>query len=153
MLDKTEQNKQLLIEQLKKVPIIEAACEKLGIGRTSFYRWKTQDEKFSEAVEDAILQGKYLINDVAEHQLIGLIRNGELGAIALWLKSHHKDYKNKVEISGQLKTDEKLTPEQEALILEALKMASLINNTQTYGNNPNPTAGNGAENLRGNDKK
>ncbi|MFH1252751.1 MAG: hypothetical protein V1664_00235 [Candidatus Uhrbacteria bacterium] len=126
MLEKTKQNKKMMIEQLKKLPIIEAVCEKLSIGRTSFYRWKNSDEKFSLEVEDALLQGKHLINDLAEHQLISLIRDGELGAIALWLKSHHKDYKNKIEIEGQVKTDGKLTPEQEELIMKALTMASLI---------------------------
>ena len=55
------------------------------------------------------------------------IRDGNLGWIIFWLKHHHLRYATKVEVIARLKhDDENLTPEQEALITKALKLAALI---------------------------
>lgn len=121
------QEKQLVIEQLRKNPIIQIACEKLNISRASFYRWKSEDKKFENQVEEAIKEGNSLINDVAESQLMSLIRDQNLSAVIFWLKHHHPSYGTKVEVTARLKADnEVLTPEQEALITKALKLASLL---------------------------
>jgi len=112
-----------LIEEIKKRPIIEAACKKIGIGRATFYRWRKADEKFAEQIDYALNEGKALVNDMAESQLISAIRDRNLSAIIFWLRSHHNDYRNKVEINGKLKTDQEITPEQEETILKALKLS------------------------------
>ena len=72
---KQDKTKELLLELLKKTPIIQIACEKTGIARSSFYRWKLKNKKFSRAVEEAISEGEMLITDMSETQLIGLIRD------------------------------------------------------------------------------
>lgn len=119
--------KELLIAQLQKVPIIETACQMVNVGRATFYRWKEQDEKFREAVDKALAEGAALVNDVAESQLLTLIKDGNLGAIVFWLRSHHPTYAAKVELTARLKNnDEKLTLEQNALVTKALKLASLV---------------------------
>ncbi len=120
-----EKNKQLIVEQLKKIPIVQLTCEKLGIARSTLYRWKKADEEFAQKVDEAIIAGSQLINDMAESQLINAIRNQNMTAIIFWLKNHHKTYTTKVEVSGKIKTNEKLTPEQEKLVRKALEMASL----------------------------
>ncbi len=122
---KSNKIKNLLVEQLKKTPIIQVACEKTGIARASFYRWKQQDKEFAKAADAAIAEGEMLITDLSELQLINLIRDKNFPAINLWLKAHHEKYGNKVEISGQLTTsDEELTPEQTAIVKEAFRLAS-----------------------------
>lgn len=83
-----EQN--ALIEQLKKTPIIHIACNKAGVGRSTFYRWIAEDDNFSKSVKDATHDGVEQINDMAEAQIINLIKNGNMRAIELWLR-HHKD--------------------------------------------------------------
>ena len=124
---KTDKNKQLLIEQLKKTPIIQIACEKTGIGRATFYRWKKDDKNFSTQVDEALLDGNELVNDMAESQLMSAIRDKNLTAIIFWLKNHHQSYATKVEVTAKLKNDdEQLTPEQEALVMKALKIASVL---------------------------
>jgi len=124
---KTNKNKQLLIEQLKKTPIIQIACEKIGVGRATFYRWKKDDENFSTQVDEALLDGNELVNDMAESQLMSAIRDKNLTAIIFWLKNHHQSYATKIEVTAKLKhDDEQLTPEQEALVMKALKLASVL---------------------------
>lgn len=128
---KTDKNKDLLIEQLKKTPVVQVACEKVGVGRATFYRWKQEDKDFATKADEALLEGSSLVNDVAESQLMSAIRDKNLTAIIFWLKHHHPNYATKVEVTARLKADnEVLTPEQEALVTRALKLASLIPNIQ-----------------------
>lgn len=116
----------LLLEQLRKVPIVSIACEKSGIGRATYYRWKKEDPEFSKAADDALAEGTYLVNDMAESQLLAAIRDNNLGAVMYWLKHRNPNYNNKLEVTARIKQDnDSLTPEQEAAITEALKMASL----------------------------
>lgn len=124
---KQKKQKELFVEQLKKTPIIQLACEKLDIGRTSYYRWYQSDKTFAAACDKAFSEGQSVINDWAESQLINAIKDCNLGAIKFWLQSHHESYKNKVELSGTIKTAcEELTKEQEALVKRALQNAGLL---------------------------
>ena len=114
-----------ILEQLRKVPIVSIACEKSGIGRATYYRWKKEDEEFSKIAEEALTEGTQLVSDMAESQLLGAIRDGNLGAVMYWLKHRNPQYNNKLEVTARLKNmDDELTPEQEAAITEALKLAS-----------------------------
>jgi hypothetical protein len=123
---KTNEQKKKLIEQIRKTPIIQIACEKSGIGRATYYRWKKDDAQFREAAEEALYEGESLINDMAESQLISAIRNQNMTAIIFWLKNHHKKYRNKVEVSGTLNTHKILTPDEEEMIQKSLVHAGLI---------------------------
>jgi predicted DNA binding protein len=115
----------LLLEHLRKVPIIQIACEKAGIGRATYYRWKKEDEVFAKAADEAVLEGTQLVSDMAESQLLTAIRDGNLGAVMYWLKHRNPHYNNKLEVTARLKTvADELTPEQEAAIAEALRLAS-----------------------------
>lgn len=116
--------KELLIEQLKKTPIVQIACEKIGVGRATYYRWHNQDKEFAESSDKAILEGNSLVNDMAESQLMSAIRDKNMTAIIFWLKHHHPAYSSKIEITGQLKHEYQLSKEEEALITKALEMVS-----------------------------
>ena len=129
-------NKELLIEQLKKTPIIQIVCEKLNIARSTFYRWKNEDEQFSEKVDNAIIEGNQLINDLAESKLISAIKDQNMTGIIFWLKNHHKTYADKLELRGKIKTEVKnLTPEQEELITKALELSSLVEKNNSTDDN------------------
>jgi predicted DNA binding protein len=128
---KTEEQKQKLIDQIRKTPIIQIACEKTGVGRATYYRWKKNDENFRDQAEEALLDGESLVNDMAESQLISAIRDQNLTAIIFWLKNHHKKYKNKVELSGSVSTSRELTPEEEELIKTALAHAGISEDLST----------------------
>lgn len=120
-------NKELLLEQLKKTPIVQVACEKVSVSRATYYRWRNDDEDFAKLADEAISEGNLLVNDMAESQLMSAIRDKNLTAIIFWLKHHHPSYATKVEVTARLKQDdEQLTPEQEALVMRALKLASVL---------------------------
>lgn len=124
---KTDKSKMLLLEQLKRTPIVQVACEKSGVGRATFYRWKKDDQEFATKADEAITEGASLVNDIAESQLMSAIKDKNLTAIIFWLKYHHPAYATKVEVTARLKADnEVLTVEQEALVTRALKLAALL---------------------------
>ena len=45
---KTKKDKELILEQLRKTPIVQVACEKTGIARATYYRWRKKDKRFLE---------------------------------------------------------------------------------------------------------
>lgn len=116
------QNKKALVEQLRKTPIVQVSCEKLGISRATYYRWKKRDPKFAENTEIALQEGAQLINDMAESQLISAIKEGNLTGIIFWLKNHHRNYSPKLEVTTR-DGDIPLTEEQKILIKKSLTMA------------------------------
>ena len=131
-----ENHKKIILEHLTTTPIVEIACKKTGIGRSTFYRWKKEDDDFSQAVEESIASGSALISDMAESQLIKSIQNGNMTGIIFWLKSRHPSYTNKLEVTAKTKEDEALTPEQQMVVEKALELASLTkNNNQQYESN------------------
>lgn len=118
------ERKRELIAQLRKTPVIQVSCDRMGIGRATYYRWHEEDKKFAKAADAAILAGALLVNDMAESQLIAGIRDRNLTAIIYWLKHHHPDYENKLQIQHAIR-DDSLTPEQEAVVRKALRLAFL----------------------------
>ncbi|PIP56338.1 hypothetical protein COX05_03535 [candidate division WWE3 bacterium CG22_combo_CG10-13_8_21_14_all_39_12] len=123
---KIETNKELLIDRFRKTPIIQVACEKVGVGRATYYRWKKEDPLFAEEAENAIAEGVGLINDMAESQLISAIRDKHMTAIIFWLKNRHEAYKTRVELSAIKPNCEELTPEQQETVSKALVLAGLL---------------------------
>ncbi|MFH2231696.1 MAG: hypothetical protein ABII13_00785 [Patescibacteria group bacterium] len=124
-MKKSEETKQLFLEQLKKTPIVQIACEKLGVSRASFYRWRSEDAVFAKQADEATLEGHLLVNDLAESQLIGAVKDRNLQAIMYWLKHHHKDYRNRLEIEGTLNTITELSDEQKELVKKALELTGV----------------------------
>lgn len=118
--DRIKSEQDLLLEQLKKTPIVQIACEKIGVGRSTYYRWRDEDKEFSKHADEALQEGSLLVNDMAESQLLSAVRDKNMTAIIFWLKHHHKTYANRLEISAVRPEEETLTPEQEQLIQKAL---------------------------------
>ena len=118
--------KVILLEQLKRTPIKEIACDKAGVSRTTFYRWIKCSKKFAEEVEAAFNEGREFINDLAESQVISLIRQGEIAAMRLWLQHNSHRYANKLELSGTIGTTElPMTKAEKKARIQALKHSSL----------------------------
>ena len=143
-------NKKVLLEHLKKTPILQFAVEKSGVSRATVYRWRSEDKAFAVAMDEALHDGKLVVNDLAEAQLMTAIRERNLGAVTYWLRHHHPDYANTLQIKHAIQ-DETLTPEQEALVREALRLASTgqseiinpIHNQQTNEREKYNSTGNG----------
>ncbi len=122
---RTKFHKKSMVELLQRTPIIQICCEKLGIARSTFYRWMENDQEFANQVEKAINDGVSLINDLAETQLISAVKDRNMSAITYWLNHRHKSYGNKLEVTTSAKR-EKLTEEEKSEILMALENANLI---------------------------
>ncbi len=119
-----KQNKELIIEQFRKTPVIQIACEKIGIGRATYYRWCQQDKAFHSSAIQALKEGIQMINDMAESQLLGAIRDKEMTAIKFWLKHHHPIYSTKIELTSSEQSNEGLTNNQKDLLKKALEMVA-----------------------------
>lgn len=116
-----QEEKKIILDNLKKFPIIEVACSKSGVGRTTFYRWRKEDSEFASFVDEAINEGVRFVNDMAESQLLTAIKEGNMSAIFYWLNHRHGAYGNKIEITTNDKLkDNPLTEEQKKAIEVAL---------------------------------
>lgn len=123
--ERRSKEKALLLENLKKVPIVHIACEKSSVGRATYYRWRAEDPIFNKAADDALTEGEALITDMSESQLISLIKERKFPAVHLWLRHHHPKYKDKIEVINRSIESDKLSPEQEATVQKALKLTKL----------------------------
>lgn len=119
----------LLLMQLKKTPIVQVACERTGISRATYYRWRKDDPEFADKADIAIDEGLNLINDMAESQLISAIKDRNLTGIIFWLKNHHKNYSPKLEVTTK-NGDIPITDEQREIIKQSLDMAFGLNSEE-----------------------
>ncbi len=119
------ENRKAILEQLRKLPIIQVACQKSGVGRATYYRWRNEDKDFAKEADKAISEGVEVINDLSETQLITAIKNQNFSAIRFWLQNRHKAYTNKVEVLERgISDNEQLTDEQRKIVEKALRLAS-----------------------------
>ena len=121
---KSSDTKKLFLENLKKVPIIQVACEKAGVSRATVYRWRDKDKKFHKVLNEALSEGEALVNDMSESQLISLIKEKSFPAVRFWLNHRHEKFKERVEVTTKTEDQEKLSSEQQKIVKEALKLAS-----------------------------
>lgn len=99
---KKNRKKEEFLEQLRRIPIIQVCCEKVGLSRNSVYRWRNEDKDFAKEMEAALVEGEALVNDMSESQLLTLIKEKNWPSISFWLRHRHPKYKDKVEITGRL---------------------------------------------------
>lgn len=130
---RTAEDKQSVLEQLAKLPIVQVAVQKAGVSRATYYRWRIVDKQFADDADEAIEEGVQMINDLSESQLISAIKNNNFSAVRFWLQNRHRAYTNKVEVFDRGKRDnQELTDEQKKIVEEALRLAS--GNPERNGN-------------------
>lgn len=124
---RTRSNKEELIQQLRKTPIVQVACSKTGVGRATYYAWRKKDEKFATLADESIREGIQFVNDMAESQLLSAIKDRNMTAIIYWLKHRHKAYSTKVELSGRIQHEPtQLSPMEEELIKKAVNLIAPV---------------------------
>ena len=116
-----EREKALMTEKLREIPIVQVACVKAGIGRSTYYRWLRDDSAFARACAEAMQEGAELINDMSESQIVSLIKKEKLPAISLWLKHHHPTYGAKERIPA-MPLEVELTAEQKKTVERVLRI-------------------------------
>lgn len=120
--------KNTFLAELKKIPIVQVACERTGLSRNSVYRWRNDDEEFKAEMEKALTEGEALINDLTESQLLNMIKEKNWSAVSFWLRHRNPKFREKIEIEGTVKNIQELSPEQKELVKNALAFADLTLN-------------------------
>ncbi len=92
---KARHAKKLMLEMLRKYPIVEAACAKVGISRSTHYEWIKKDAQYSSDVEQATRASIDTVTDIAESNIIEGIKKGDYKSSAFWLTHRHMNYKKK----------------------------------------------------------
>lgn len=85
--------KEKFLEALEQTPIVQAACERVGISRNTFYRWIKEDSDFRSQVDERMGMGVDLVNDYAESNVLGGIKAGDPGYTKYWLSARHGAYR------------------------------------------------------------
>lgn len=111
--------------QLRKIPIVQVACEKSGISRNSVYRWRNDDEEFRKEMEAALIEGEALVNDMSESQLLSMIRDRNWSAISFWLRHRNPKFRDRLEVTANIKSPHTFNPEELAMIAEGLVRSAL----------------------------
>lgn len=131
---KTKEQKRAFLEQLPKYPIVQVACEKSGVGRSTYYAWRKDDKKFAKEADEAITSGTNFINDMAESKLIQNIQSGNNTAIIFWLKNHHDSYNDRI-VHEHVVAEEEITEEKKAMV-KALINIGFANILKSYDTTP-----------------
>lgn len=118
---KTAKQQAKLLTILEEYPIIQVACQKAGVGRATYYKWRTEDKEFMKKADVALDSGVKFINDLAESKLIRNIQDGQNTAIIYWLKNRNRAYSEKMlhRHMHEVMTRE-VDPETQAMIRKAM---------------------------------
>lgn len=126
-------DKATLLGFLRKMPIVQIACERAGIARATYYRWRSEDKAFKDESDQSMRDGELFVNDLSESQVISLIKDRNWSAISFWLRNHHPKYADKLTVETSIRrVDEKLTPEEEKLVQHALACLRGTANHKTH---------------------
>jgi len=98
-MDKSDSIKKAVLEALEKsLGVVTTAVRQVGISRSTFYKWMTEDLEFKNQVEDI----QEIALDFAESQLHKQIKDGSTAATIFLLKTKGKKrgYVERQEITG-----------------------------------------------------
>lgn len=89
---KSPNDKKRFLEALEEIPIVSIASKRTGIAKSTIYRWKDKDSKFSDKIEECLWRGRDCVTDKVESQLIKQATAGEFKPMKFWLESNCKRY-------------------------------------------------------------
>lgn len=87
--------KQKLLKELEKSGNVFVACLKSNIGRTTYYRWRTEDATFQKQSDMAIQHGRENNCDIGEHALMQKVKEKDMPAIKYLLGHMSPRYRQK----------------------------------------------------------
>lgn len=104
-----ESEKLKLILALKEIPIVIVACKKVGLNKSSFYRWKHEDKRFAREVTRAVSRGREDVSDIAEAHVVQGVKKGEKNYVMLWLRTHRSPYRRIEKTTVEIKQNNEFT--------------------------------------------
>lgn len=123
LAETTQKQKDALLEELAKCPIVQVACERTSIGRATYYKWRADDPEFRRVSNNAVDEGRKFVNDVAESQMIRKIKEGNMTSIIYWLKNNNSRYSEKR--TEEIEPLGVLPPDQAKELIRALRLMGL----------------------------
>ena len=122
-MDEQERTKEKKAEFLKHLAeakgLITSAVLKTGIHRSTYYDWIDNDPKFYEDCKKVDREQRDFVHD----RFLGKIMNDDTACMIFYLKNKHPDYKQKIEISGELDTRAKFNKMSDEELVAALESA------------------------------
>jgi hypothetical protein len=106
----TKKDRDTFLELLRETPLVSFVCKKVGISRMTYYRWRRSNLEFRDAVDDALEQGRFHINDMAIGNLIQKIREKDMRATVFWLQHNHEQFVPKRTVYVEPHSHAKLRP-------------------------------------------
>jgi|GEM_PF-1987780 len=91
---KNKRTVKTLLAELEKTGIASNACSKLGIARSTYYRWYNDDIEFRMAADMAIEAGRANMIDFAESKLVQNVNEGSQRAVEFYLKHNDTRYRS-----------------------------------------------------------
>ncbi len=89
---RSHEDKERFLQELSDIPLVSVVCKRIGISKATIYRWKDKDKKFEKRLGVALKQGRGGINDLAEGQVVTLIKKGDFRASKFWLENNNSRY-------------------------------------------------------------
>lgn len=100
--------KKKYLEMLEESPFPTIVARKLGINKSTIYRWKKKDYEFRHKVEDAIQRGRESMTEVVEGVTYSEAKKGNMQACRLILESNDKRYRKPRQIIPFESPDERI---------------------------------------------
>lgn len=88
--------KKKFLKELEKSGNIGVAAARIGIHRSTIYRWKKDDEEFSRKADEAELLGRENNNDIAEQALMLNVKDRKQPAIEYLLSHNSPRYRQPI---------------------------------------------------------
>jgi len=88
--------KKKLIKELESNGNVYVSCTKIGINRSTYYRWLGSDKVFQKLSKRALQMGRKNMCDIAEYSLMKNIKEGKMDAIKHFLSHNDPRYKPKM---------------------------------------------------------
>lgn len=86
-----------LLQELEKTGNVYYACAKVGIDKSTYYRWIQKDSKFKKQSKRVINMGRSNMVDIAEHALLLNVKDKKMDAIKYVLSHNSPRYKKSSE--------------------------------------------------------
>lgn len=134
---KTQKLVNNLLAELERTGIPLTACNKVGVARSTYYRWRQDSISFKIQSDEAIRIGRENITDFAESKLVNNIGDGNQRAIEFQLRHNDERYRyfTQLEFARVLesRSQEKVNAEEKRptqIILDTLFDATDITNIE-----------------------
>ncbi len=123
-----DKTKQKFLKELEKSGNVYLSCLKVGIGRSTLYRWKETDVDFKKLADKSTYRGRENICDIAEHALLLNVKEKKMDAIKYVLSHNSQRYQQKQTSNVVIlhKTTSKDTDKQQPHMEDLLELADKI---------------------------